>query len=271
MDRGIAIGLTSFVVTAAILAIPSVAQSHGRGDSAEPMTRAQVESRIAAHFAEADADGDGAISREEADARHAARRAEREDRNFARLDSNGDGEISVAERDAARSMRAERRGARRGARRHAMMAEERNMRGRVGGEEMAQLRGEAPAAETPTERHARWLEHRNEAWSSADADGNGSLNRAEYDAMSEARAARMRAHGDRAATEGRSRGARHAAHFERMDSDSDGRVTLAEISERALARFDRADANSDGTVTPEERRAAVRRAMHAERREQRDN
>jgi Ca2+-binding EF-hand superfamily protein len=258
MDRGIVIGLTSFAVTAGILAIPSVAQSHGR--SAEPTTRTEIESRVAAHFAEADANHDGAITREEADARHAARRAEEQDRHFARLDSNSDGEISVAERDAARSMGADRRGA--------MMAEESNMRGRVSEEEMAQLRGHAPAAETPTERHARWSEHRNEAWSSADADGNGSLNRAEYDAMNEARGARMRAHVSHTGSEGRDM--RHGNHFARMDSDSDGRVTLAELSQRALARFDRADANGDGTVTPEERSAA-HRAMRSERRENRDN
>lgn len=265
MDRGIVIGLTSFVVTAAILAIPSVANSHGHRGGAEPMTRAEVESRIAAHFAEADTNGDGAISADEAEARHAARRAEWRDRRFALLDADGNGEISVAERDAARTVR---RGGHH--RRPGMMAEEGDMRGRLTEEEMAPLRRGRDSSETPAERHARWVEHRNEAWSSADADGNGSLSRAEYDAMTEARRVRMREHMQQAGDEGlRHRGMRRGDHFARMDSDGDGRVTLAELSERALARFDRADADHDGTVTPEERRAA-RQAMRAERREHRD-
>jgi hypothetical protein len=42
----------------------------------------------------------------------------------------------------------------------------------------------------------------------------------------------------------------------RMDSNHDGRVSLAEAEARALEAFDRADANHDGVVTPEERQAA---------------
>ena len=49
------------------------------------------------------------------------------------------------------------------------------------------------------------------------------------------------------------------AMFERMDSDRDGRVSLAEASARALEMFDRADANRDGTVTVDERRATMQR------------
>src|SRR4051812_48812897 len=44
--------------------------------------------------------------------------------------------------------------------------------------------------------------------------------------------------------------------IERMDSNHDGRVSLAEAEARALQAFDRADANHDGIVTPEERQAA---------------
>ena len=47
--------------------------------------------------------------------------------------------------------------------------------------------------------------------------------------------------------------------IERLDSDHDGRVSLAEAQAKALAMFDRIDANRDGTVTPDERRAARER------------
>jgi Ca2+-binding EF-hand superfamily protein len=47
------------------------------------------------------------------------------------------------------------------------------------------------------------------------------------------------------------------AMFERMDSDRDGRVSLAEASSRALEMFDRTDANRDGTVSADERRATM--------------
>ncbi len=43
--------------------------------------------------------------------------------------------------------------------------------------------------------------------------------------------------------------------FERMDSNRDGRVSLAEATEQRLRRFDRIDANRDGRVTREERRS----------------
>ena len=75
MDRSIAIGLVSFAITASVLAIPSIADA--RPGRTEPMTRAAVEDRIAQRFAAADADSSGAISREEAAAHRAARRAER--------------------------------------------------------------------------------------------------------------------------------------------------------------------------------------------------
>jgi hypothetical protein len=48
----------------------------------------------------------------------------------------------------------------------------------------------------------------------------------------------------------------------RLDTDHDGKLTLAELSASMLARFDRADANHDGIVTPEER-TAFRDAMRS--------
>lgn len=255
MDRSLAIGLASFALTASLLAIPAIANHHGEGRAAGPharetITRTQMESRLADRFAAADSNGDGSIDRGEAAAFHAARRAERLSRRFERLDADGDGEISLAEREAARASRSERRRLRR----EDMVVENRNMRGRVTPEQLAQLQpGTAQVAadeDRPADRRAR----RDAAWANADADGNGALSRSEFETLSSARHER--------------RAARRAGRFDRMDSDSDGLVSPSEMSARALALFDRADADGDDIVTRAERRAA-RRAMREERRARR--
>ena len=48
---------------------------------------------------------------------------------------------------------------------------------------------------------------------------------------------------------------RHGGHFNRVDTDNDGKVSKAEALSAAEAMFARADANGDGFVTPEEMRA----------------
>lgn len=262
MDRSLTIGLVSFAVTASLLAIPAIANSHGGRDWSQPMTRAQMENRIAERFAAADADGSGAVSREEAAAYRAVRQAERQARRFARMDVDGDGEISIAERDAAAAARMERRGVRRSD----LMAEHRDMRAQVSTEDMARMaegRAESAPVETRPSRRVMRIERRNQAWQAADADGNGALNAAEFETMVAARRDRMR---QRAAAAGRPD--RGTTRFDRMDTDGDGALTLAEMSVRPLAMFARADADNDGVVTREERRAA-RQAMRAERRQRR--
>ncbi len=253
MDRSIAIGLVSFAVTASVLAIPSIADAREGRAGAEPMTRTAIEARIAERFAAADADSSGGVSREEAAAHRDARRAERRERRFARMDGDGDGLITTAERDAARSERMQRRGARRSD----MIAEESNMRGRLSAEQLAELGPDAALAAPPArdesraERHAARMERRNQAWTAADTDNDGALSRTEFDGLHAGR--------------GERRSQRHAGRFDRMDSDGNGEISLAEMSERAMARFDRADADGDGTVTADERRA-MRHARHSRRR-----
>lgn len=203
MNRSLALGLAAFALTASLLAIPAIASHHGAGNASEahasePITREQMESRIAARFAAADTDSSGTIDRSEAEARHTARQADRHARRFARLDTNSDGEISLAERDAARARHPQHRPVSRSD----MIVENRNMRARLTPEELAPLQSGA-------------------------------------------------AHGTN--------------RFDRMDSDNDGVLSLAEVSARPLAMFERADANGDGIVTRAERRVA-RQAMHEQRR-----
>lgn len=83
-----------------LVAVPALAHMKGHADHKGPETRAEAEARIKAHFAEVDADKDGAISRTEADAFHAKMRKDHGDRMFARIDTDGNGQISRAEFDA---------------------------------------------------------------------------------------------------------------------------------------------------------------------------
>jgi Ca2+-binding EF-hand superfamily protein len=85
----------------ALIAIPALAMAdqehHGmRG----PMTRADVEQKVKARFAEIDANKDGVITREEADAFRDSKQKEMRQKMFDRLDANKDGQISREEFDS---------------------------------------------------------------------------------------------------------------------------------------------------------------------------
>jgi len=81
----------------------------------------------------------------------------------------------------------------------------------------------------------QFLDHRSQRFHSLDADGDGRVTRAEFDA---AHAGQDRAH--------------TAASFARFDADHDGAITRAEWDAAEAARFARIDANGDGVVTREE-------------------
>lgn len=117
---------------------PPSRQGPARGDTDGDgrLSRAEfVDARIARLVA-LDTDGDGIVTREERQAAHQARRAERADRHFARLDANGDGAVTRAEYDAARAARESRRAEQRAQRveRRAQGAEPRAERGPRRGE-----------------------------------------------------------------------------------------------------------------------------------------
>ncbi len=95
----------SFLIAGAALvalAVPAIAALHEGGPKmAMPdMTRADAEAKVKEHFAKADANKDGAITKEEAQAQRQAMRAERRDAHFKAMDKDGNGAISRAEFDA---------------------------------------------------------------------------------------------------------------------------------------------------------------------------
>lgn len=184
----------------------------------QPVTRAEVQSRVPAIFAKLDANHDGFVTKDELNAVESQREQKVEQRAarfdpskvFDRLDANHDGKVTVAEANAARSQRV-----------HA--------------------KGGAPApaqATTFTGLFAR-----------ADINKDNMLTRTEFDAMGQQLKARME-HSSLA------RGGMAVRMFDRDDGNKDGRVTLAEMQQAALAQFDRADLNHDGTITPQERQQA---------------
>ncbi|WP_395621889.1 calcium-binding protein [Sphingomonas daechungensis] len=86
-------------------------------------TRADVQAKVAEHFAKVDANHDGAITKNEADAASQAfrakfaakmddRRDDRRENAFERLDANRDGSVSRAEWDAGAAQREQRMGSR---------------------------------------------------------------------------------------------------------------------------------------------------------------
>ncbi len=219
-------------VVAAVIAIPVAAQVGGaqRGPMAGPLTRAGVQAMVQSRFAMVDANHDGFVTREEADARTEFRRdrmrermadrrgrmeargegeqgdvRERMSARFDRLDSNHDGSISRAEYDGAMAARAEHR--------------------REGGPGMERGPGTGGGNGPGMGRHGGprggAMAHR--------GGGMGGM------------------------------GGFGGNMIERLDADHDGKVSLAEAQTKALAMFDRVDANRDGTVTQDERRAARER------------
>jgi Ca2+-binding EF-hand superfamily protein len=106
------------------------------------------------------------------------------------------------------------------------------------------------------EWQAKRAERRAEMFARLDTDKNGQLSQQEF---------ATRPEGERGGWKGRGKG-HHGGMmgmgrggegwFERMDANKDGKVTLAEATAMPLAMFDKADTNKDGTLSPEERKAA---------------
>jgi hypothetical protein len=90
---------------AALIAGAAIAAPGPRGDGPPPpKTRAEVQAKIAAHFKQADANGDGFVTKDEADAARAKmreafaeKRQERKAERFAALDKDRSGSLSKDE------------------------------------------------------------------------------------------------------------------------------------------------------------------------------
>ena len=152
---------------------------------------------------------------------------------FERVDSNRDGFLTKAEVQAFRGVaRADRRG---------NGAERRESR-------FTRLDGNSDGSISRDEFFARGQ--------SGDRAGRGER----QSLRAERRAARLERRGQRGGMMARLGGKR----FERIDSNKDGRISLAEVTTQRLRAFDRADANRDGRLTREERQA-VRAERQARR------
>jgi Ca2+-binding EF-hand superfamily protein len=194
--------------------------------AAQPVTRADIQARIAKTFARLDTNHDGVVTEAELNALDTQReqnmeqRAEKFDpaKIFDRLDANHDGKVTVAEANAARNQR-------------------------------AQAKGGKPAQASATAFSGLFAR--------ADTNKDQVISRAEFTAMGDQIKGRME---HRATAVGNMA----TRFFANADSNKDKRVSLAEMQQNALAQFDKLDLNHDGTISPQERQQA-RQAFQASR------
>jgi Ca2+-binding EF-hand superfamily protein len=181
-----------------------------------------VTQKVQERFAKLDANHDGVITRDEAQAaaqimhaRMEQRMEKRGDSFFDRLDANHDGVVTKAEADAAFAARA------------------------------AKAEGHpAPAWDRFAARF--------------DTNHDGVISRAEFDAARGQREERMADNGSHSGGMPHMAGF-SGRMFDMADTNHDGKVTLQEATQAALQHFDSADANHDGILTPDEMRAAHQR------------
>jgi Ca2+-binding EF-hand superfamily protein len=180
---------------AALLAVPALAAQGPNRTPGQPVTRAEMQARVQAQFARADADRDGFVTQAEAQAaadRWKGTRGAGRGNFFERLDANKDGSISRAEAEAVPA-RANRQG--NGERRAGMFARlDANNDGMVTRAEFDARRGLRAA-------HAARLGGK--IFSRADSDGDGRIS------LAEATAQRL-------------------ARFDRRDANRDGTLTREE-------------------------------------------
>lgn len=195
---------------------------HGSGkhgpdaDGDGVVTQAEAAAMAERMWDRMDTNGDGAIDQTDRDAlkaKWAEKRAERAPERFAAMDADGNGEVSLAEMQAHHAERMARRAERRGAstdaarpdrqERHARMFAKLDTDGSGGlsGEEMK------AGHDMHKGRHGKRGGHAMHGGgmmaSMADANDDGTITRAEFDAA-------------------------RASHFARVDTDGDGQISQAE-------------------------------------------
>lgn len=169
--------LISAGIAAAMVGIaPAIAQVAPAAKAANGHSRAEVQAKIAEHFARLDSNRDGFVTMAEAEAMRADRRekrseqvAERRSDRFDRLDTDKNGQLSRAEFDARREHRAERRAARPG-RMHV-----RALRGNLHGRMFAMADSNKDQRVSLQEATAAALQH----FDSVDANRDGQVTRDE--------------------------------------------------------------------------------------------
>ncbi len=197
---------------------PSAEQRQARMAQRQAERKAHFEQR----FKQADADGSGAIDRAEAEKAlpHLAQR-------FDRIDANKDGQLTAEELIAARKAHS----------RHDMAQRFKQ----------ADSDGDGAVSRAEAEKA---LPHLAQRFDRVDANKDG---RVTLEEVNVARKAAMQAHFEQ--------------RFKRADSNSDGKISRAEAEQampRLVRHFDRIDADKDGQVTIEE--MATARKAHFEQR-----
>jgi Ca2+-binding EF-hand superfamily protein len=218
--------LSAVALAAAAGIAPALAQTAPAGGQ-QPMqmktiTRAEVTQRVQERFAKLDANHDGFITRDEAQAaaqimhaRMEQRMEKRGDSFFDRLDANHDGVVTKAEVDAAFAARA--------------------------------AKNSGHAAPGWDRFAARF-----------DTNHDGVISRAEFDAARAQHGQAMAENGEHPGGMRHMAGF-SGRMFDMADLNHDGKVSLQEATQAALQHFDAADANHDGVLTPDEMRAAHQR------------
>jgi len=125
--------------------------------------------------------------------------------------------------------------------------------------------GVVSSEERAAAMQARRAERAGDRFAKLDANGDGSISRAEFDAGHAARPDR----GPRAERASHREGRRGGAHRAmRGQGRERGPVVIADASAKLGARFDKMDADRDGVISAEERRAAMS-AQREQRQERR--
>ena len=191
---------------AAAFAIAGVALAAPKADLNQDgqITRAEFQAEANAKFTAADTNFDNLLTKDEMKALRAKKRTEREDKRFAAMDANGDGALTRAEMDQAKDARKAEMQARR------LEKLDTNGDGTIDEAEKATAKAmrkdkrkekRADRKEKRSERKAKG-ETRKMRGPKRDANGDGVISRAEFDASTEALFIRMDANGDGVLTKG---------------------------------------------------------------------